>query len=108
VTYAGNADEGFRVLVVFWTPPPQNPAWSMQGQAGSVEYSKEVALPKAVREELGDNGMLIPPKQVTFQSVRFARPPDAGGWELAVSSPQGTSDSVKIVQTFTSSAATSN
>ena len=108
VTYAGNQSEGFRVLVVFWTPPPQSPAWSIRGQGGTVEYSKEVALPKSVREELGANGMLIPPKQVTFQSIRFSGPPGAGGWDLKLTSPQGTLDSAKIVQTFTSTAATSN
>jgi len=107
VTYAGDDHEGFRVLVLFWRPPPEAQAWSIGGQGGRVEFSREFALPNRVREELGAHGVLVPPKRVTFQSIHFAEPP-SGEWALTLSDDQRTSDSAKIVQSFTSHAATRN
>ena len=36
--------------MLFWTPPPTDTTWSLEGQAGTIEFAKEIALPNYMRD----------------------------------------------------------
>ena len=94
--------ESQSVWVILWNAPPDGtPAW----ETGGVEHSESVAIPSLVRDELGEAGVLAPPKTVIVQSIRFQ-----GGLpkKLALRRGDEIIDSADIVQSFTNHAPTGN
>jgi hypothetical protein len=102
-----SGQDGLTLLILFWTPPPGQPTWTINGRPGSIEQSQEVPLPALVRDELGAHGLLVPPKRVVFQKLRFSHVPQ-GDWTLELIAPSAEPEVAKIVTTFTSQADTRN
>ncbi|HYO08935.1 MAG TPA: hypothetical protein VER17_08175 [Tepidisphaeraceae bacterium] len=103
--------EEIHVLVLLWDKGQTGPEtrWSLAGESPRplrVQWSERVPLPEPVRDELGVNGILVPPKSLLLQ--RLVLPAAEKLTVLTLVGENGTSDSVDIVPSFTSSAATAD
>jgi hypothetical protein len=69
-------DEQARVTVLMWSPPPADGRWSLESDnqqvPGTIERQEASPLPQPVRQELGERGLLRPPKQLTVCTLHFA------------------------------------
>lgn len=109
---ATRADGRARVWVLWWISRGTDEArWTATGSGKSsdvkVARSERLAVPALVRDELGEGGVLLPPKGVMLQELDLATAPSPP-WQLSAKEQNRTIDSADIVTTFTSPAAAKN
>ena len=97
--------------VLFWNGKPASGegSWTTatSGGAAAIEDSKVFILPRLIRDELGESGIIVPPKAVLMQKIVL--PLHKGLFPtLTVKLENGTIDSATFVQSFTSQAAAKN
>jgi len=97
--------------IVFWNgkPASDDEVWTTGSAdpAAAIADSQVLSLPRLIRDELGENGVLMPPKSVQLQKI-VLRLHKGGPVELRVRLQNGTTDSARFVQSFTSQAPTKN
>jgi hypothetical protein len=90
-------DDGLRVTTLEWRGSTGD--WTLDGNKPQQDRTEKLAIPELVREELGEHGMVIPPKTVVVHELDFK---SAGG------RLQRGEAWVDFVTSFTKPAATAN
>jgi hypothetical protein len=101
-----------RLWLISWDPQDAEffraAHWSLASQAqifdGSAKAFEQIAIPDPVRDELGENGLLKPPKTLAWREVEFAGTP-TGTWRITANGSRQ-SDQLVFVPSFTNPAAT--
>jgi len=96
-----------RIWVVSWNPNDadffRSAHWSLAAHdhvlEGAGKTFEEIAIPDAVRDELGENGLLKPPKTMAWREIEFPRA-DHGTWRITAVL-NGRSDQLIFVPSFT-------
>jgi hypothetical protein len=96
-----------RLWVVSWNPNEadffRSAHWSLathdQVFDGSGKAFEEIPIPDSVRDELGANGLLKPPKMVAWREIQFP-PASPGTWRITAAL-NGRSDHLVFVPSFT-------
>ena len=108
---ATRADGRARVWALWWTAAPKDFQWVVTSSGKSsdvnVARSENLAVPPLVRDELGEAGVLQPPKSVALQELDLSAAPSPP-WQLLAKQQNRTIDSADIVTTFTSPAGAKN
>ena len=98
-----------RAWVMFWRPEAatDGQSWTVTNAGATanvrVTASATIDVPKWVREELGETGVLRPPHRIVWQALDLGK--NAGG---AARLQHGSQDFVDFVPSFTSDGATGN
>lgn len=119
-----DANRQLRLWVIAWADAPDGTeTWTMVTADGSAVGREVVAerieIPRLIREELGENGVLRPPHHLKWTEVAFAKPHAGGeGAGAATTTRQGplkpfqlrrgSQDLVNFVPSFTNPGATGN
>jgi hypothetical protein len=101
------AGERVEVVVALWRPPQSEGKWTIADEPATIDAWRHVELPRLVREELGANGVLIPPKSIWVGRISSVKPSPAQ-WDVKYVPDDRTIDSANIVTSFTSPDNTSN
>lgn len=96
-----------RVWAVSWEPNDadffRSAHWTLATHDhvfdGAGKTFEEIAIPDAVRDELGENGLLKPPKTMAWREIEFAQA-DHGTWRITAAL-NGRSDQLVFVPSFT-------
>jgi hypothetical protein len=105
--------DAVRVAILSWTDRQNEPAlnWSLRTPTETLAptsiHSESIELPDLIRQELGENGLLLPPKHLNWIELRFplTKSPEA---TLLRKQTSGNDDYLDIVPSFTKPAAPTN
>jgi hypothetical protein len=104
-------DGNLSAWVLLWNGKPalSNAIWTVspEGRPGAIQDSEVLILPRLVRDDLGEAGVLRPPKTLLMQKIVLPLHKGSAS-ELRVALKNGTTDSATFVQSFTSQAPTKN
>ena len=96
------------MLVLVWDKGLTGPetTWAIDDAPVKFEREEQTQIPQPVREELGENGLLVPPKTLLLKSLRL--PSSKSVRRLTARDAKGTIDSLNIVPSFTNPVTTAN
>jgi len=96
------------MLLLVWDKGLTGPetTWAIDDSPVKFQREEQTQIPQPVREELGENGLLVPPKTLLLKSLRL--PSSKTVRRLTARDAKGTIDSLNIVPSFTNPVTTAN
>ena len=70
IVSARPAGQAIHVTLIEWRDPSAN--WTLNGRPPAKSHQTQLGIPQIIREELGEYGVVVPPKEIVWRELEFA------------------------------------